>query len=91
MERYKKKSYKNDKLKISSLTWNEEFALPDESDSVSDIRDYFEYILKKPGEKTDNPSTIIYVNETENIIDMIISQNFSAWNDENCLQVLKAW
>ena len=78
-------------MKISSLTWNEEFALPDESDSVSDIRDYFEYILKKPEEKTDNPSTIIYVNEIENIIDMIISQNFNARNDENCLQVLKAW
>ena len=77
-------------MKISSLTWNEEFALPDESDSVLDIRDYFEYILKKPGEKTDNPSTIIYVNEIENIIDMIISQNFNARNDENCLQVLKA-
>ena len=73
-----KKSYKNDKLKISSLTWNEEFALPDESDSVSDIQDYFEYILKKPGEKTDNPSTIIYVNKIENRIDMIISQNFNA-------------
>ena len=77
-------------MKISSLTWNEEFALPDESDSVSDIRDYFEYIIKKPGEKTDNPSTIIYVNEIENMIDMIISQNFNARNDENCLQVLKA-
>ena len=72
------------------MTWNEEFALPDESYSVSDIRDYFEYILKKPGQKTDNPSTIIYVNEIENIIDMIISQNFNARNDENCLQVLKA-
>ena len=78
-------------MKISSLTWNEEFVLPDESDSVSDIQDYFEYISKKPGEKTDNPSTIIYVNEIKNIIDMIISQNFNAWNDENCLQVLKAW
>ena len=32
-----KKSYKNDKFKISALTWNEEFELPDGSYSVSDI------------------------------------------------------
>ena len=27
--------------------WREEFKLPDGSCSVSDIQDYFEYILKK--------------------------------------------
>ena len=32
-----KKSYKNDKLKISAPTWNEEFELPDGSYSTSDI------------------------------------------------------
>ena len=31
-----KKSYKNNKFKISSLTWNKEFELPDESYSVSE-------------------------------------------------------
>ena len=41
-----KRSYKNTKLKISAPTWNEEFELPDGSYSVSDIQDYFEYILK---------------------------------------------
>ena len=41
-----KKSYKNNKLKISALTSNEEFELPDGSYFVSDIQDYFEYILK---------------------------------------------
>ena len=41
-----KKSYKNDKIKISALTWNEESESSDESYSVSDIQDYFEYILK---------------------------------------------
>ena len=41
-----KKSYKNNKLKISGLTWNEEIELPDVSNSVSDIQDYFEYSLK---------------------------------------------
>ena len=30
-------SYKNNKLKISALTWNEEFELPHGSYSVSDI------------------------------------------------------
>ena len=42
-----KSSYNNDKFKISAPTWNEEFTLPDASYSVSDIQDYFEYILKK--------------------------------------------
>ena len=42
-----KKSYKNNKLKISAPTWNEEFELPDGSYSVLDIQEYFEYILKK--------------------------------------------
>ena len=40
-------SYNNNKLKISAPTWSEEFELPDGSYSVSDIQDYFEYILKK--------------------------------------------
>ena len=41
-----KKSYKNNKFKISAPTWNEEFELPDGSYSASDTQDYFEYILK---------------------------------------------
>ena len=53
-----KKSYKNNKFKILAPTWNEEFELPDGSCSASDIQDYFEYILKKHEEKTDNPSII---------------------------------
>ena len=40
-----KKSYKNNKFKISAPTWNEEFELPDESYCVSDIQDSFEYTL----------------------------------------------
>ena len=46
-----KKSCKNIKFKMSVLTWNEEFELADESYSITDIQDYFEYILKKHGEK----------------------------------------
>ena len=42
-----KSSYNNNKFKMSAPTWNEEFKLPDGSYSISDIQDYFEYILKK--------------------------------------------
>ena len=40
-----KSSYNNNKFKISAPTWNEEFTLPDGSFSISDIKDYFEYIF----------------------------------------------
>ena len=51
----KKSSYNNNKFKISASTWSEEFELPDGSYSVSDIQDYFEYILKKHSESAANP------------------------------------
>ena len=38
-------SYNNNRFKISAPTWNGEFELPDGSYSVSDIQDYFRYIL----------------------------------------------
>ena len=41
-----KSSYKNNRFKILVLTWHEEFALPDGLYPISDITDYFEYILK---------------------------------------------
>ena len=41
-----KKAYKNNEFENSAPTWNEEFELPDGSYSISDIPDYFEYILK---------------------------------------------
>ena len=55
--------HKNNKFKVSVPTWNEEFELPDGSYSISGIQDYFEYILKKHGEKTVNPSIRIYINK----------------------------
>ena len=36
---------------MSTPTWNEEFKLPDGSYSLSDIQDYFEYILKDMNKK----------------------------------------
>ena len=50
-----RKSYKNNKFKISGLTWNKEFELPDWSFSISDIQDYFDYIIKKHETVTENP------------------------------------
>ena len=40
-----KSSYNNNNFKISAPIWNYKFELPDELYSVSDIEDYFEYIL----------------------------------------------
>ena len=45
-----KKSCKNNKFKISALTWNEEFELPNTSYSASDIQDYLEYNFRKTEE-----------------------------------------
>ena len=41
-----KKSYKNNKSKISVPPWDEEFELPDGSYSISDIQKHFEFMLK---------------------------------------------
>ena len=62
------KIHKKAKTKISAPTWNEEFQLPDGSYSVSDIQDYFEYIIKKREAFTDNPLIKICINKIENRI-----------------------
>ena len=61
-------SYKNNKFKISAPTWSDEFELPDGSYSISEIQDYFEYILAKHSESVDNPSIKTYVNKIENSV-----------------------
>ena len=53
-----KKSYKNNKLKISAPTYNDKYELSDRSYSISDIQDY----------KTDNPWIITYINKIKNRI-----------------------
>ena len=70
-------SYNNNKFKISTPTWNDKFELPDGSYSVSDIRDYFEYILKKQGEDIDEPSVQIYVNKIENRVTFRIKTGYN--------------
>ena len=75
-----KSSYNNNKFKMLAPTWNEEFALPDGSYSISDIQDYFEYILKKHGEKFNNdnkPSVKIYINKIENRITFKIKNGYA--------------
>ena len=71
-----KSSYNINKFKISAPTWSEEFELPDRSYSVSDIQNYFEYILKKHSESVDNPSIRIYINKIENRITFKIKSGY---------------
>ena len=48
------------KCKIPAPTWNDTFNLPDGSYSISDIQDYFEFIIKKHETLTENPPVQIY-------------------------------
>ena len=72
-----KSSCNNNKFKISAPTWNDEFKLPGGLYSVSDIQDYFKYILKKHWENTNKPSVQIYVNKIENRIAFKIKDGYS--------------
>ena len=69
--------YNNNKFKISVPTWNDKFELPDGSYSVSDIQDYFKYILKKHGQNTEKLSVQIYVNKIENRVTLKIKNGYS--------------
>ena len=76
MEKHKNLKQKNN-FKISTPTWNDKFELPDGSYSVSDIQDYFEYILKKYVEDIDKPSVQIYINKIENRVTFKIKNGYS--------------
>ena len=71
-----KSSYNNNKFKMSAPTWSEDFELPDGSYSISDIQEYFEYILKKHCESVNNLSIRIYINRTENRITFKIKSGY---------------
>ena len=71
-----KSSYNNNKYKISAPTRSEEFKLPDGSYTISDVQDYFEYILKEHRESVDNPSIKIYANKTENRVAFKIKSRY---------------
>ena len=72
-----KNSYNNNKFKISAPTWNDKFELPDASYFVSDIQDYFEYILKKHEEDIYKLSVQVYVNKIENRVTFKIKSGYS--------------
>ena len=60
--------YNNNKFKISAPTRNDNFDLPDGSYSISDIQNYFEFIIKKHETLTENPPVQIYPNKIKNRI-----------------------
>ena len=62
---------------MSAPTWNEKFELPDGSYFISDIQNYFEYVLKKHEKKTVNLSIRIYMDKIENRITFKIE--FEKW------------
>ena len=60
------KQYKNNKLRIIALTWNDEFELADDSYSVADNQGYIEYIIKKHEALTAIPAIHVYINRINN-------------------------
>ena len=56
--------------------WNGEVELLDSPYSVSDIEEYFEYIIKKHETVTDNPPIRTYVNKLENRIIFEIKRGY---------------
>ena len=75
--KHTKSLYNDNKFKISAPTWNDKFELLDGSYSVSDIQDYFEYILKNHRENTDKPSVQIHVNKIENKVTFKIKNGYN--------------
>ena len=71
-----KSEYNNNKFKISASTWNHTFDLPDGSYSISDIQDYFEFIIEKHETLTENPPIQIYLNKIKNKIDFKIKTGY---------------
>ena len=63
-----KSTYNNNKFKISGPTSNETFDLPDGSYNISEIQDYFEYIIKKHEAIGENAAILIYANTINNRI-----------------------
>ena len=60
--------YNNNKFKTSASTWNDDFDLSDGSYSISDIQDYFKFIIKKHETLAKNPLIQIYPNKMKNRI-----------------------
>ena len=97
LQKSMKNSYKNNKIKMSAPTWIKELELPDILItwygwySVSNIQNYFEYVIRKHKTFTDNPPVITYVDKIDNRITFKIKTryylerldiNFNNWNNE---------
>ena len=63
-----KSTYNSNKFKMSALTWNETFDLPDGLYNISEIQDYIEYIIKKHKAIGENALRLIYANTINNRI-----------------------
>ena len=72
-----KSEYNNKKFKISAPTWNNTFDLPDGSYLISDIQDYFEFIIKKHETLTENPPIQIYLNKVKDRIVFKINTGYN--------------
>ena len=71
-----KSEYNNNEFKISAPTWNYTFDLLDGSYSISNIQDYFEFIIKKHKTLTKNSPVQIYRNKIKHKIVLKIKTNF---------------
>ena len=81
--------YINNKFKISAPTWNDTFDLPDGSYSISDIQDYFEFIIKKHETLRENPPIQIYPNKIKNRIIFKVKTGYKL--DVLSLETMKLW
>ena len=61
-----RKQYKNNKLKKIAPTWNNEFDIPDGSNSMLDIQDYIKYIIRKHETLTEISFIHFYINIINN-------------------------
>ena len=71
-----KSAYNNNKFIVSAPAWNDTFDLPDGYNSVENIQDYFEFIIKKHETLTTNAPVQIYPNKTKTRIDFKMKTGF---------------
>ena len=71
-----KSAYNNKIFKISAPIWSYEFDLPDGSYSISDIQDYFEFIIKKHERLAEDPPVQTYPNKIKNRIDFKVNTDY---------------
>ena len=72
-----KSEYSNNKFKLSAPTWNDKFNLSDESYSVLDMQNHFEYIIKKYKTIAHNPPVQICMNNLKNRIAFKINTGYT--------------